>query len=266
MKNNVIREMLNHKSEYTPLESSIADFFTGLEDFNHLKITEVAKQLFLSTATISRFVNKLGYENYKAFLYDLQNAYQEIELEKQGNIQITKTLWATQQTEFEAIYESIGILDLDLLARKLLQCQLIVPFGFGKLSSVSSLFIDYSNAVEAPYYETNEIERLLNFLNSKADYTNVVVLFYDSDLYQGVLMEVTRKCKEKFIPLYIVASGTPSHKIDYGFIYSFPALNNLPNNKASYMKLMPYMLFVDALFANINNILLNTPKDSFKFY
>ena len=54
---------------FTSLEKNIADFFIRREGKGDLSAKSVAKQLYVSEASLSRFAKKCGYKGYREFLF-----------------------------------------------------------------------------------------------------------------------------------------------------------------------------------------------------
>ena len=64
--------------ELTPHQKVIADFIQkNMDNMLYMTETEIANQLHLSNATVSRFWKSIGFENFKAFKNDLKK-YREI--------------------------------------------------------------------------------------------------------------------------------------------------------------------------------------------
>ena len=53
---------------FTSLEKNIADFFIRREGKGDLSAKNVAKQLYVSEASLSQFAKKCGYKGYREFL------------------------------------------------------------------------------------------------------------------------------------------------------------------------------------------------------
>ncbi|MDO4284575.1 MAG: MurR/RpiR family transcriptional regulator [Eubacteriales bacterium] len=61
----------------TPVERSIADFFGNNEKAMDFSSRNIAKLLYISEATLSRFAKKCGYKGYREFIYDYEKELQE---------------------------------------------------------------------------------------------------------------------------------------------------------------------------------------------
>ena len=65
---------------FTPLEKTIADFFIHNREKADFSAKAIAKRLFVSEASLSRFAKKCGYRGYREFIYQ----YEETFMEKQA--------------------------------------------------------------------------------------------------------------------------------------------------------------------------------------
>lgn len=66
---NIIPQMEEVYDSLTPLEKNIADFFIKGPTIDDLSINSVAKHLFVSEASLTRFAKKCGCKGYREFLF-----------------------------------------------------------------------------------------------------------------------------------------------------------------------------------------------------
>ena len=64
----------NYKN-FTPLEKTIADFFINNKEQTDFSAKAVAKRLFVSEASLSRFAKKCGYRGYREFIYQYEETF-----------------------------------------------------------------------------------------------------------------------------------------------------------------------------------------------
>ena len=62
---------------FTPLEKTIADFFLKNREQADFSAKAVAKRLFVSEASLSRFAQKCGYRGYREFIYQYEETFVE---------------------------------------------------------------------------------------------------------------------------------------------------------------------------------------------
>ncbi len=66
---NIIPHIEAIYQSFTPLERTIADFFIHNEERKDLSAKSVARRLYVSEASLSRFAQKCGYKGYREFLF-----------------------------------------------------------------------------------------------------------------------------------------------------------------------------------------------------
>lgn len=83
---NVFRQIKHHEKNLSKLELIVVDYFMAGNP--ELPLRELADEIHLSPATISRFVRKVGYDNYQQFLdaytYALEEQAQEVSVDIRG--------------------------------------------------------------------------------------------------------------------------------------------------------------------------------------
>ena len=78
----VIPVIESNYENFTALEKNIADFFMKNEEKMDFSAKEIAKHLFVSEASLSRFAKKCGFRGYREFIYQ----YEETLIEKPEKI------------------------------------------------------------------------------------------------------------------------------------------------------------------------------------
>mgnify|MGYP002234048707 CR=1 FL=1 len=69
----VIPVIESNYENFTALEKNIADFFMKNEEKMDFSAKEIAKHLFVSEASLSRFAKKCGFRGYREFIYQYEN-------------------------------------------------------------------------------------------------------------------------------------------------------------------------------------------------
>ena len=68
----VIPIIESNYENFTALERTIADFFMKNQKKVDFSAKEIAKRLFVSEASLSRFAKKCGYRGYREFIYNMR--------------------------------------------------------------------------------------------------------------------------------------------------------------------------------------------------
>lgn len=115
---------------FTPVERNIADFFMNNREETDFSAKHIAKRLFTSEATLSRFAKKCGFHGYREFIYRYQDS---VRPEKRPLNSSTEHILNTYQ---ELLNKSYDLVDEEKMQRisKLLTTKRRV-FLYGKGSS-----------------------------------------------------------------------------------------------------------------------------------
>jgi len=74
MNNSVLLQMRSKYMSFNPAFKKVADFYLKSLSTEYIPITEVANSTGVSKATVSRFIQDMGYSSYKSFQMDLISA------------------------------------------------------------------------------------------------------------------------------------------------------------------------------------------------
>ena len=81
----VIPIIESNYENFTALERTIADFFMKNQKKVDFSAKEIAKRLFVSEASLSRFAKKCGYRGYREFIYQYEETFEEKNKELTGH-------------------------------------------------------------------------------------------------------------------------------------------------------------------------------------
>lgn len=111
--NNIIPHIEAIYENFTTLEKNIADFFIHNEDRTDLSSKTVAKKLYVSDATLSRFAKKCGFKGYREFIFAYQQSDTSINHHKPASSQIKTVLNSYQ----ELLNKSYALMDEEQIER-----------------------------------------------------------------------------------------------------------------------------------------------------
>jgi DNA-binding MurR/RpiR family transcriptional regulator len=94
-------------NNFTQVERSIADFFLNNKEELDFSAREIAKKLFVSEASLSRFAKKCGFRGYREFIYQYEECIHSAEWEKEV-ADSTKTVLKIYQ---EIINKAYNLMD-----------------------------------------------------------------------------------------------------------------------------------------------------------
>lgn len=248
MKGNVIRFLENNIENFTGSEKVIADFFIKKRDLENLKITNVSSKLFVSTATVSRFVNKIGYKNYKEFIYEFGNSLEELANMADNDKFIVDSLWKSHKDLYADIYNSIGSLDLKFIANKLINCEEVYFYCFGDMYNLMDLFVDRIRPLIPESHKITYYEHLVNNVLDDLDYHSLLVLFYQSNVYDPLIKNIITIAKKRFIPIIIISISEEVDTQNYAHLVKlYPSMSSDFSNQTISI-FTPLLVFMEALY------------------
>jgi RpiR family carbohydrate utilization transcriptional regulator len=175
-------------------ERSVADFIqSNPERAPHRSVHEFAKAGGVSVASVSRFVRKLGFADFKEFKLELAR-------ETTGAVQnlfseITRKVFLGNIKSLEDTLKMLSVQDLTQAARAICACQRLVIFGIGGSGYVghdAALRFSYLDLQAESYEDASRI--LLQALRvSSAD----VVIGISHSGRSAITVEGTRLAREK---------------------------------------------------------------------
>ena len=113
----VIPIIESNYENFTALERTIADFFMKNQKKVDFSAKEIAKRLFVSEASLSRFAKKCGYRGYREFIYQYEETFEEKNKELTGHTRqvlntyqelLNKTYSLMDEAQILRICEKLG--------------------------------------------------------------------------------------------------------------------------------------------------------------
>ncbi len=232
------KKQLTYKKEvYTKSETVIANYF--LKGNKSVTSKQLAEDLHISPATISRFVKKIGYANYDVFI-DAYNYEQEL---ASGSENVTEIY----QTHLDMLIENYKLLDEDSINK------LISMFGKNKIviaaiENTSLPCIDFAKrlgrfGIDVRVAKTQEEIVIESTLLEKGDVFIVVSISGINKNYEKVLHRLKRK------NVYCYGISTNAKNI-IGLCddYSLINLDNSSLLSQNYSYLYPLVIIFDNIY------------------
>jgi len=95
----VIPIIESNYENFTALEKNIADFFMKNEEKMDFSAREIAKHLFVSEASLSRFAKKCGFRGYREFIYQYEESFEEKNKELTGHTRTVLNMYRLKGTQ-----------------------------------------------------------------------------------------------------------------------------------------------------------------------
>ena len=124
----VIPVIESNYENFTALEKNIADFFMKNEEKMDFSAKEIAKHLFVSEASLSRFAKKCGFRGYREFIYQYEESFEEKNKELTGH---TRTVLNMYQELLNKTYSLMDEAQIVRICEKLGQAKRVFVCGKG---------------------------------------------------------------------------------------------------------------------------------------
>ena len=124
----VIPIIESNYENFTALEKNIADFFMKNEEKMDFSAKEIAKHLFVSEASLSRFAKKCGFRGYREFIYQYEESFEEKNKELTGH---TRTVLNMYQELLNKTYSLMDEAQIIRICEKLGQAKRVFVCGKG---------------------------------------------------------------------------------------------------------------------------------------
>ncbi len=180
-----ILSFLNDNSAKNNIEFDISEFILlHLEDVQNMGIEELAEACYTSSATVSRYIKKIGYRNFITFKEEIEGynnfRMQKVQLAATNNREIVDNFLNENITLMNEFKSAIDIDNILHVVEKLKKANKVYFFG-----------IDYSQIVAQ--------DAQLKFINNN-------ILSY-TFVQQKKIFETVNIIKEDDIAFFITASG-----------------------------------------------------------
>lgn len=263
--NNIISYLEYNLSEFTESEQHIANYFIHADKTDSLKIVDVSKALYVSTATISRFISKIGYPNYKSFIHEYSKVFEINRAESTSINQEALNMWSIHSVFYERLYKHFASIDLNHISNKVLNSKNVCTYGFGKTQESMNMIVYRLESIVPGIRNITHYEHLMFSIEQIMDYQSVLIVFYHSEYFLRELEVLLKACKSKYIQVLVV---TLNNKIKGDSNLSVVSLYPFEDESvASYATTMytPFFLFIDALYLAIYRK-LSFKKNSNTYY
>lgn len=250
--NNLISYLEYNLSEFTQSEQIIARYFLAKEDSADIGIVALSKKLFVSTATISRFVNKIGFESYKSFLYEFKKA---LASNQQDGIAInseTRDLWNVHNSFYKNLYDHVSTVDLNYIANRFINSKMIYSFGFGKTHEATNMMIYRIENLIQNIRSIPHFEHLMYTLTNVMTYEHVLVILYQHEYFKDDLEKIIMIAKQRYVPVIVLTLTSNIDNQNYAEVIKLYPEENETLVKYSTTMYTPFLLFIDVIYLAIS--------------
>ncbi|WP_182199726.1 MurR/RpiR family transcriptional regulator [Paraliobacillus salinarum] len=200
MKSNLFFLIETSKIAFTYVDEQIANFF--LEKHPPIKQSVLAKQINVSTASITRFCKKIGFENYKEFIYQYKQALEDYP-ENESNV--TNNLQFQYLELIKEINEKIDNESIKRVCEYIYDHKIIHIYGLG-LSAIAGEDFKFRFTRLGKYVEIVRDYDSIEMVSSLMKENNL--LFYLTLRGENKnIIPVIKRVKEKGTKVVVVTSN-----------------------------------------------------------
>ena len=118
------------KSSFTKTDQHIVELVNGNADaiFRNTTITSLAKEYGISQASLTRFIQKLGYPSYGEFKFDIYR-YEKQSLTTQGSKETILEAYSSLILQMQNVIKEEELL---MIAREIVEARMVVTIGMHK--------------------------------------------------------------------------------------------------------------------------------------
>ena len=246
MKN--IRARIQEKySDFTQTEKQIADYFLTQKIIN-FSSKSVAKKLFISESSLSRFAKKIGYQGYREFVYNYKQDYNSnLKLDA-----LTRFSIQTYNLALEQTYHKVNNFQMIEIANMLESSKRIYINGIGSSALIGQEFS----------YRLTRIGKDITALGDNNEITMNISRVHKNDLILGIsisgktepVLHGLKEASKKGAKTVLLTAGSRiSNDKDLNEIVQLAKIKNLP---ASYIisPQFPAMIMLDILYTHLLNL------------
>ncbi|MGO5051522.1 MurR/RpiR family transcriptional regulator [Lachnospiraceae bacterium LCP25S3_G4] len=209
----IIVQIQNVYKELTSVEKNIADFFIKNKEMMDFSTKNIAKILFLSEATLSRFAKKCGYKGFREFAYNYERRFRS---SGKTNInELTKKVIITYQELLDKSLELVNENQMSRIAQMLSESNRVCVYGMGSSGIVAKEFkIRFMRL--GVHVEAEDNAHMMKMTSALATEGTLIIAFTLSGKTNEILdaIEIAKKRGAKVILVTSSTSGRMQERYD----------------------------------------------------
>ncbi|UJF16610.1 MurR/RpiR family transcriptional regulator [Jeotgalibaca sp. MA1X17-3] len=230
------------KLNFTEVDKLIADYFLSSEP--PLKQSALAQKINVSTASITRFGKKIGFDNYKELLYSYRNHLKEFSNDTNNS---TRHLQYRYKELINEIDNKINIQDVKSVCEYLHVHKNIHIFGLG-MSAIAGADFKFRFTRIGKYVEVVQDESSMEMLSSLLGNENLIIYFSLRGENQHVLQSLKR-LKEKGATIIIITSNLSREITQLANVSLATAYIENENEVGQISGQLPLIIVIDIIYS-----------------
>lgn len=224
MYSSITARIKTHYHSFGASSQKLADFIlkNGV-NCSSLTIKEFAEKAGVSTATLSRFANQLGYQNFSQFRWDLSNNGPTTKLQKVRQVSADDTPKMVSQkllsSNIETLNETFALMTNEQLtqaSRLLTQAKQISFFGLGSSNIVAEDC--YHMFLRIPKIVTYASDYHINIMQASRMTKQSLAVLISHTGNDNDILYIAEILKHNQVPMITITSFANSSLDDYGTV------------------------------------------------
>ncbi|MGX6443976.1 MurR/RpiR family transcriptional regulator [Neobacillus sp. K501] len=242
-----MKRLIQHRDQLSQLEKQVLDYIIRYpKKLIHLKLEEAAKEMYVSTATISRTCKRLGFQGFQDFKLQLHlNIGEEAPVENRGISESLSSHVKRYERDIQEVLNRIDEEKLNKAASMIVKARHVEWFGMGHSYSVcwdtskKLLMLGKSSMARMDWDDMRSAA-----FNLRTDDLAIFVSYSGETLH---ILEYAHILKERGITILSLV-GTPSNRLAElsDFVFYTP-IEHCYLDDIDMCSRAPFQLFLDLL-------------------
>lgn len=250
-----MKRLIQHRNQLSQLEKQVLDYIIRYpKKLVHLKLEEAAKEMYVSTATISRTCKRLGFQGFQDFKLQLHlNIRDDAQGVSQGMSESLSSHVKRYEKDIQEVLNRIDEEKLNKAASMMMQARHVEWFGMGHSYSVcwdaskKLLMLGKSSMARMDWDDLRSAA-----LNLRTDDLAIFVSYSGETLN---ILEYAHILKERGITILSIV-GTPSNRlVELSDFVFYTPIEHCYLDNIDMCSRAPFQLFLDLLLVEYRNLI-----------
>ncbi|MBM7598912.1 DNA-binding MurR/RpiR family transcriptional regulator [Virgibacillus halotolerans] len=235
------------KLKFTAVEEQIATYF--LDEKQPVKQSVLAKKINVSTSSITRFCKKIGFDNYKEFIFCYRRSL--IEYASDRN-EVTSNLQLRYKELIDAIDKSMDKEKVKKACEYIYNHKIIHVYGLG-LSAISGEDFKFRFTRIGKYVEVVHDYDSIEMISSLLNHENLVIYFSLRGENEHVIQSL-KELKEKKSHLIIITSNQSEKIRNLADVTLLTSNIKNKNELGQISAQIPLLIIIDMIYSQYINM------------
>lgn len=253
LKNNGVVRIKAYYPSFSHGEQKIADYMlANLDTIQRNTISELANNCHTSTASISRFVKRIGYSNYRDFLFNLAttdkapSSLTEMIEQRDTAARITEKTFNGAINALQSTKAMLNERQLNQAVALISKAQRVTFFGLGGSSIVAlnGYHKFLRTSLDCQYHSDFDIQMMQAVKMTKKECA--IIISHSGENNQTVA--IARRLHQQRVPMIVISSSPDSSLAQLAEIRLISVAENINERAENLSSLVAQLTIMDSLF------------------